>query len=212
MSPRTQRQFQEIREEKKALIMEAALEQFANEGYFQSTINQISKKAGISKGLMYNYFESKEALLKAIIEMSVKEMYQYLDINRDGYLSEDEFEFFLRKINVILTRNRHFWRLILQLLMQNDVKNFFMESFSVSGTSVLDAKEINGDFPFSIRRMFTEYFLRKKEKMDNTYDPEAELEFFKISLMGYTLKTVYSESQEAESDGKEIDYIIKIFK
>ena len=54
--------------------MDVALEHFANEGYHATTINHIAKHAGISKGLMYNYFESKEALLKAIIHKSVTEV------------------------------------------------------------------------------------------------------------------------------------------
>ena len=61
MSPRTPQQFEEIREEKMTLIMDIALEHFANEGYHTTTINHIARHAGISKGLMYNYFESKEA-------------------------------------------------------------------------------------------------------------------------------------------------------
>jgi leucyl aminopeptidase len=90
MSPRTPKQFKEIREEKRNLIMDTALEHFASEGYYATTINHIAKHAGISKGLMYNYFESKEALLKAIIQRSVMEVYSYFDIDRDGYLSEEE--------------------------------------------------------------------------------------------------------------------------
>ena len=86
--------------------MDTALEHFANEGYFSTTINHIAKHAGISKGLMYNYFESKEALLKAIIHKSVNEVFNYFDIDRDGYLSEEEFEFFIRKINVMLKEKR----------------------------------------------------------------------------------------------------------
>src|SRR5512137_1078887 len=109
MSPRTPQQFKEMREEKMTLIMDVALEHFANEGYFSTTINHIARHAGISKGLMYNYFESKEALLKAIIHKSIAEVLNYFDIDRDGYLSEDEFEFFIRKINVMLKEKRSFW-------------------------------------------------------------------------------------------------------
>ena len=78
MSPRTSQQFQEMREEKMTLIMDVALEHFANEGYFRTTISHIARHAGISKGLMYNYFESKEALLRAIVHKSVNEVYHNL--------------------------------------------------------------------------------------------------------------------------------------
>ncbi|NJK98866.1 MAG: helix-turn-helix transcriptional regulator [Bacteroidales bacterium] len=41
-----------IRQEKRVLIMETALELFAANGYENTTINQIAKKANISKGLL----------------------------------------------------------------------------------------------------------------------------------------------------------------
>lgn len=48
-------------------IKETALELFAQHGYHSTSISRIAREAGISKGLMYNYFESKNALLHEII-------------------------------------------------------------------------------------------------------------------------------------------------
>ena len=49
MSPRSQQQFKEMREEKMAFIMDVALEHFANEGYYRTTVNHIARHAGMSK-------------------------------------------------------------------------------------------------------------------------------------------------------------------
>lgn len=68
MSPRTPRQFEEIRESSRKKIMDASLELFGTVGYEATSMAVIAKKAGISKGLIYNYFESKEDLLKGLIE------------------------------------------------------------------------------------------------------------------------------------------------
>ena len=46
-------------------ILEAATELFADEGYFAVSTRDIAKRAGISTGLAYHYFESKEDLLAA---------------------------------------------------------------------------------------------------------------------------------------------------
>ena len=97
MSPRTPEQFEEIREERKTLIMDVALEHFARAGYHKTTINHIARHARISKGLMYNYFTSTESPLFAIIMRSVNEMYADFERDKDGYLSRAEFEFFLRR-------------------------------------------------------------------------------------------------------------------
>ena len=55
MAPRTEQQFEEIRESKKKLILETALELFASEGFHTTPISRIASEAGISKGLLYNY-------------------------------------------------------------------------------------------------------------------------------------------------------------
>lgn len=57
-----------LRKSSKERIESAALELFAQQGYGHTSISQIAKAAGISKGLMYNYYESKEALLHAIVQ------------------------------------------------------------------------------------------------------------------------------------------------
>ena len=210
MSPRTPKQYEEIREEKIALIMDTALEHFSNEGYYRTTINHIARHAGISKGLMYNYFESKEALLKAIIHKSVNEVYKYLDINRDGYLSGEEFEFFIRKINVLLKEKRYFWRLLMQLLMQNDAREQFLKSFPESDSLIHPGHEPGDNYyPLQMMKMITDYFLRKKESIGKQHDADSEINMFLITMIGFAVKSIYSD---ADDNDKAINRIIELFK
>ena len=44
-------------------ILGAAIEVFAKEGYFYSTISQIAKTAGVADGTIYLYFKNKEDIL-----------------------------------------------------------------------------------------------------------------------------------------------------
>lgn len=67
MSPRTKKQFEEIREASMRKIFDASLELFGTKGYESTSMSQIASLAGISKGLIYNYFNSKEELLQAMI-------------------------------------------------------------------------------------------------------------------------------------------------
>ncbi len=211
MSPRTPQQYQEMREEKMTLIMDVALEHFASEGYFKTTINHIARHAGMSKGLMYNYFESKEALLKAIIHRSVNEVYRYLDINRDGYLSEEEFDFFIRKINVLLREKRSFWRLLMQLVMQKDVEKQFLVVFQQPDSFIHPGHEPGDNYyPSRIMKLLTDYFLNKKSRMGKSYDPETDLEMFTTVLLGYAVKTIYSDNDDQSE--RAINMIIRLFK
>lgn len=210
MSPRTSQQYKEIREEKITLIMDVALRHFASDGYHATTISHIAKHAGISKGLIYNYFDSKEALLKAIIHKSVNEVYKYLDIDRDGYLSGEEFEFFLRKINVLLKEKRYFWRLLMQLFMQNDAREQFLKAFPESDSLVHPGHEPgDNNYPAQMMKMITDYFLRKKERMGDQYDSDGEMNMFFIALLGFGVKRIYSDTDD---DEKMINRILELFK
>ena len=121
MSPRTEIQYDAIRQEKINLIMNTALELFAQHGYEATSISQIAKKADISKGLLYNYFESKEDLLETILNKGIDEMMNTLDPNKDGVLEVAELEYFISESFRILESNRVFWRLYLSVSLQPEV-------------------------------------------------------------------------------------------
>jgi AcrR family transcriptional regulator len=55
-------------EDRREQIIDAAMRVFAQKGYSQATNKDIAREAGITPGLIYYYFESKEALLYAILE------------------------------------------------------------------------------------------------------------------------------------------------
>jgi len=49
-------------------IIDAAMQVFAQKGFTRATNKDIAREAGITPGLIYYYFDSKEDLLKTIIE------------------------------------------------------------------------------------------------------------------------------------------------
>ena len=55
-------------EDRREQIIDAAMRVFAQKGYSIATNKDIAREAGITPGLIYYYFESKEALLYALIE------------------------------------------------------------------------------------------------------------------------------------------------
>ena len=122
MAPRTQQQFEEIRESRRKQIMDSALELFATEGFSKCSISMLSQHAGISKGLMYNYFNSKEELLSAVIENGLNEIMHLLDPNSDGILQPEELEDFIRKVFNNMRNNRKFWTLYVSVILQPGVK------------------------------------------------------------------------------------------
>ena len=59
--------FDRISDERKNLILEVGIEEFSSKGYENANINIIAQKAGISIGLMYKYFATKEDLFMTCI-------------------------------------------------------------------------------------------------------------------------------------------------
>ena len=52
--------------EKRRQILDAAVRVFARQGYHDSRVGDIAKDAGVAYGLVYHYFDSKEAVLDAV--------------------------------------------------------------------------------------------------------------------------------------------------
>ena len=60
------------KEEKRALIIEAAAKVFARRGFASTLMAEIAIEAGIGKGTLYEYFDSKEDLFFTVFEWFVK--------------------------------------------------------------------------------------------------------------------------------------------
>lgn len=58
----------EYKEEAKERIIQAALQAYSEKGYHETTMNDVARRLGVSKGALYLYFKSKDELLTVIIE------------------------------------------------------------------------------------------------------------------------------------------------
>jgi len=210
MSPRTPRQFEEIREEKKTLIMNVALEHFADKGFHATTISHIAKHAGISKGLLYNYFKSKEELLEEIINRSATEIFYSLDIDRDGILSDYEFEHFIRNVFSILRENGQFWRLVLGIMLQGGVYEKLLGSgLKKEGP---DGATLN-EFWGNMIAMLQDYFKRKQKVHGDEYEPESEFLMFINIIKGFAITLLFAdELYSDDSFEKTIKALLRRYK
>ncbi|MBN1337701.1 MAG: TetR/AcrR family transcriptional regulator [Bacteroidales bacterium] len=173
MTPRTAKQFEAIRNSRRAQIMKTALELFAENGYQGTSISKISSRAKISKGLMYNYFQGKEDLLKTLIGEGINEILDLFDPNRDGVLTPEEFKFFINEIFSLMARKRKFYKLYFALMMQPSVR-------------ILTEQKINAVIAPMVS-LLTDYYRRKNE--DN---PEMEALLMGALFDGIMLNYVFS--------------------
>lgn len=192
MSPRTEEQFEEIREEKKELILQTGLQLFATKGYHNVSVSDIAKAANISKGLMYNYFESKETLLSSVVQKGIKDLLEVFDMDKDGVLTKDELSYFIDFTFQSLKENKHFWRLYFMLIMQPDiyemVKNEYMS---------LKERVVKTAYTFFEERGYE--------------DPECEILVFAAMLDGLAFQFVFADDDFHYPLEKLRDKVYKIY-
>lgn len=132
MSPRSEQQFLALREKSRERILEAATELFARQGYHGTSIKAIAHAAGVSKGLMYNYFDSKEDLLDDILKKGFEDisapMEQLIHLN-------DPFERLEAIIEGAFAMVRHkqdriHWQFLVSIMTQHDVMKRMHAMFS----------------------------------------------------------------------------------
>jgi AcrR family transcriptional regulator len=66
--------FAKVPPEQQEAILAAALEEFAAHGFYGASLNRVIEAAGISKGSMYYYFDSKEDLYAHVVRVELERM------------------------------------------------------------------------------------------------------------------------------------------
>ena len=122
MGSKAKKRFKEMRLRSEEKILTAALELFATQGYKNTSISDIAKKAEISKGLMYNYFESKKALLRALVSKAITEGTDLVKHAMEDYASPIlELEHLVLDTFEHVKNNFQFWKLLTSLTHQQDI-------------------------------------------------------------------------------------------
>ena len=133
--PRTKEQFEEIRSRTKLKILKNALELFAEKGFKGTSISDIAKAAGVSKGLAYNYFKDKNELMFAVFGLLTQELESVFSSINKKEKPDQKLKIFIESTFNKLRESEKFWRLYMNFTlsaeMQNESKQFlgpFIES------------------------------------------------------------------------------------
>ncbi len=100
---------------KRKCILEAAIRLFSKKGYQQTSIEELAREAGIGKGTVYSYFQTKKDIVRAFCEDELEFTREELttNTNPDTPLKEQLMIFFMAEFKH-LSRNKEFGRLYLQ--------------------------------------------------------------------------------------------------
>lgn len=175
--------------EKQVRILNAALKEFAEKGYKNASTNQIVKEAGISKGLLFHYFNNKKDLYLFLydhfIEMFLEQIKEHVDWDDKD----------------LLNRNRQIASLKIKLFQKHpEIFTFFTSVFTEEAKEIKNAvktrkeKFMNNNY----KEMLSDIDLTKfKEDLD----VEKTLNIITWSLEGF------SNRQQEKINGLSLDQI-----
>ncbi|HOO28938.1 MAG TPA: TetR/AcrR family transcriptional regulator [Lachnospiraceae bacterium] len=127
--------FFDVKKEKQDAIINAALKVFAENGYRKASTDVIVKQAGISKGLLFHYFISKQGLYEFIYDYSVR--YMKLELTQSVKKEEKDFFEVLKQIEQAKTRVMKNYSYMQQFL--NNVK---FETHPDALAAIGDSKDV----------------------------------------------------------------------
>lgn len=116
--PRTPKQFEEIREKTKQKILESSLRLFAERGYHGTSISDIAEAAGISKGLAYNYFDSKQQLVESIFQQIIELGEEYETLLKSVNDPYEQLKVLINFTFDYMGQNEEFWRMYVSFTLQ----------------------------------------------------------------------------------------------
>jgi AcrR family transcriptional regulator len=114
--------------EARSRILDAALDEFSEKGYHASTIDSIAERAGIAKGTVYRYFNTKEGLFNALKDDTIGE---FVELARQDLSREEDvvkiIESIVKMYLSFFERNSAFFKVITQ--EHKDFGREFSEKF-----------------------------------------------------------------------------------
>jgi AcrR family transcriptional regulator len=121
MSPREKNKNEQVRQASIENIVNAAAKLFIEVGYLNVTIEQIAKRANISKGLLYNYFSGKEELLKHIIDQILLEMSEFSKQILNTQNPSLKISLIIKTTFKLLKEKSEFWQTVMPVITQKAI-------------------------------------------------------------------------------------------
>lgn len=174
MSPRTAQQLNQLKQDKRAIIMDSALRLFAENGFHSTSVAEIAKEAKIAKGLIYNYFDSKETILKTITKEGLDDLHEVFNVfNNEPIKSDEQIEQLIDAVINRVMEKKEFYKLYYAMFLHPHV----MEAFEVEMAEVA-AKTV---------APMIGYFTDKGDE-----DPESTILFIHATLDGLLFNALFN--------------------
>ncbi|MBZ2174449.1 TetR/AcrR family transcriptional regulator [Schnuerera sp. xch1] len=193
--------FENLPEDKKKRIIDVCIEEFAEHGYAKGSTNEITKKAEISKGILFHYFKNKKNLYLYIVDYVMK---YYIDIFIEEIRKMDSDDIFDTIKEISLIKIKAFSK---DPMMYKFVANIFLSP----------PEEIEQDIKNRYFKLYEDSFKVLVEKFDTSklrkdIDKKKAIELLFISLGGIADKYITEYKGREKEMIQNADKIIKDFE
>lgn len=156
-------------------ILQSSLELFAKYGYHGTTVEKIAKHAGVSKGLSYTYFKSKESILESLLESAINQHNEMFQTSLHTQKTPQE------KISALIDSS-------LEICYKSEAekdKIKLLYSIVLQPQTAIVVKEI--------KKKMNEEFSETLKELSDTFaaigiaDSDLEVEFFRSNVTGIIL-------------------------
>ncbi|MDF2947835.1 MAG: TetR family transcriptional regulator [Bacillales bacterium] len=178
--------FFNLRTEKQERIINAAVYEFANKGFDNASTNEIVKAAGISKGLLFHYFNNKKDLYLFLYDYFLEVLMEKFNPKIDG----DEKDF-LKKCRDVT-------------ILKLDLIKIYPDMFNfLSNAHFEESVEIKDDLDKREKKMITESFSKLYSNIDyNLFAENIDIESA-LKIIMWTLEG-FSNQQQQKIKGKSL--------
>lgn len=115
-------------------IVDSARHLFATRGFGSTSIKAIAQYAGVSQGLIYTYFDSKDDLLRSIFHDGLQDVWSTMPAPSSDPLKD--IETLLRQSFTIVAEHENLWRLIYALRVQPEIVERLSLDLDAWGTAI----------------------------------------------------------------------------
>lgn len=190
--------FFNLSDSKKQRIIEAAVEEFGEHPYLKTSINRIIKKADISKGSFYQYFNNKKDLYKYIIDQASDAKMKFLGQKLQDYQQLEFFEL-LRELFIAGIEFKREYPL-----------------FSEIGDRLLNGnnESLKEEIYAESRPKSNEFFeqLLQKAIQEGAVDPKIDIKFTAFMLTDFSISIVsyFFENHDPDDLDQIMNYVDKM--
>jgi len=202
--------FKNIDPEKRDKIINAAIEEFAANGYEKASTNEIVKNAGISRGLLYHYFKDKEELYDLLTKYAIETFVDKINSSID-WEEPDIFERLKQITFVKIEVSRVYPKLF------NFVVNIFLKDMNVQ--TMEDAYAFYEKLGINIQELFANVY---QKNIDYSRFREPDKIGINMNIIRWTIEKWAEEimqksggkftAEDMAAFGEQIDEYISVLK